>query len=283
MWDVIGRATCDMRQGSDVGGTITRVPGGVALNIAMTCARFGLRPVLLSAVGADRPGDELLAQCEDLGLVTAHVHRAPDGATDRYMAVEGANGVIAAIADARTLEAAGDAILAPLRTGALATAEAPFGGLAALDGNLTDALLHEIAHGPLFARADLRIAPASPGKAARLRPFLKAGRGVLYVNCEEAGILCGQSFDTSQAAAAAVIEHGARRVVVTHGPDAATDATQDAMITATPPKITVSRLTGAGDTFMAAHIAAEAGGADRKAALSQALGAAGAYVSGEDP
>ena len=125
LWDVIGRADCDMQHGSDVAGEISRVPGGVALNIAMTCAQFGLRPVLLSAVGQDRPGDELLARCAEMGLVTDHVHKAEGRATDRYMAVEGANGVIAAIADARTREAAGDTILDPLLVGPLATRDAP--------------------------------------------------------------------------------------------------------------------------------------------------------------
>ncbi|MEL6648462.1 MAG: PfkB family carbohydrate kinase [Pseudomonadota bacterium] len=282
MWDVIGRATCAMQYGSDVGGEITRLPGGVALNIAMTCARFGLRPVLLSAVGQDRSGDELILQCEGLGLVTDHVFRAPDGPTDRYMAVEGANGVIAAIADARTLETANEAILAPLRDGSLATEDAPFEGLAALDGNLTEDLLHKIAYGAAFSRADLRVAPESPGKAARLAPFVQARRGVLYMNCEEAGILCGQRFDTSEAAALGLIEQGACRALVTHGQASATDATQGSVITATPPEITVSRLTGAGDTFMAAHIAAEGRGADPGAALEAALTAAAAYVSGQD-
>ena len=43
----------------------------------------------------------------------------------------------------------------------------------ALDGNLTVALLAEIGSAPAFARADLRVAPASPGKGERLLPLLK--------------------------------------------------------------------------------------------------------------
>ncbi len=52
LWDVIGRSHSNMHLGSDVPGRITRLPGGVALNIAMTLARFGMRPSVLSAVGA---------------------------------------------------------------------------------------------------------------------------------------------------------------------------------------------------------------------------------------
>ena len=205
LWDVIGRTQRQMREGSDVAGEITRLPGGVALNIAMTCVRFGLRPVLLSAVGRDRSGEELLERCAEMGLETSHIYRAPDLATDRYMAIEGPGGVIAAIADARTLEHSGAAILSPLLDGALGSPEAPFSGIAALDGNLTLGLLEEIAQGNMLAYTDMRIAPASPGKADRLMPFVNAGRGVLYVNCEEAGIICGTSFATAAEAAQALI------------------------------------------------------------------------------
>jgi pseudouridine kinase len=42
-------------------------------------------------------------------------------------------------------------------------------------------------------------------------------------------------------------------------------------------------VTGAGDTFMAAHIVAERRGANRQAALEAAMQAAAIYVSGEMP
>jgi len=45
--------------------------------------------------------------------------------------------------------------------------------------------------------------------------------------------------------------------------------------------VLVTRVTGAGDTFMAAHIVAELRGEDRRAALQSALTAAANYVSGD--
>ncbi|MFC4668270.1 PfkB family carbohydrate kinase [Seohaeicola nanhaiensis] len=283
LWDIIGRSASHMRQGSDVPGRITRLPGGVALNIAMTLARFGLRPVLLSAVGRDREGDELVEACRGLGMETAHLYRSDDLPTDIYMAVEGANGLIAAIADAHSLEAAGDKILRPLTEGPLGSLIAPYEGIIALDGNLTRALLEAIALSPAFAAADLRVAPASPGKAERLQPLLMAGRATLYVNLEEAGILCQSDFADTESAAAGLLARGARRVLVTDGGRAATEADASAQFTQVPPKVLVTRVTGAGDTFMAAHIAAERAGADRAASLSDALRAAARYVPGETP
>lgn len=284
LWDIIGRSASVMRQGSDVPGRITRLPGGVALNIAMTLARFGLRPALLSTVGRDAEGNELCDACGALGLDTAFLYRSDDLPTDRYMAVEGANGLIAAIADAHSLEAAGDKILRPLLDGRLGDGDAPWAGPVALDGNLTRSLLERIATDDRFAKADLRVAPASPGKAERLLPFVAHGRGTVYVNLEEAGILCSTRFDDGRAAAEAMIAKGAARVLVTNGGGDAAEATAGKpVLTASPPPVLVTRVTGAGDTFMAAHIAAERSGADRAAALARALDAAATYVSGDTP
>ncbi len=286
LWDVIGRSSRAMRQGSDVPGRITRLPGGVAMNIAMTLARFDMTPALLTALGRDAEGDELIAACKARGMITDTIYRSDDLPTDSYMAVEGANGLIAAIADAHSLEAAGSKILRPLNDGTLADTAHPYEGLIALDGNLTVELLTEIANSPALSKADLRVAPASPGKAERLLPFITAQRGTLYVNLEEAGLLCQTSFETSREAAIALLAKGAAQVLVTNGGSDASegtrleDGTAD-IISQTPPQVLVTRITGAGDTFMAAHIAAQARGADRETALKKALHAAATYVSGE--
>ncbi|MEM9580623.1 MAG: PfkB family carbohydrate kinase [Pseudomonadota bacterium] len=283
LWDVIGRSSRAMRQGSDVGGRITQLPGGVALNIAMTLMRFGLRPALLSAVGRDAAGDHLMAEIEALGLITEHLYRSTDLPTDRYMAVEGANGLIAAIADAHSLEAAGDKILTPLHDGTLGSTDAPFGGMIALDGNLTLSLLTHISSAPEFSAADLRVAPASPGKAERLMPFLSHGRATLYVNLEEATLLCQSTFETAPQAAEGLLARGASRVLVTDGGKTAAEGDASGLRTATPPEVMVARVTGAGDTFMAAHISAERCGATAQTALQDALDAAARYVSGGSP
>ncbi|SMX35612.1 PfkB family carbohydrate kinase [Maliponia aquimaris] len=283
LWDIIGRCATPMVAGNDMPGRITRIPGGVALNIAMTLARLGLRPALLSVVGQDVEGTALLAECARLGLDTSHVTRAGDLPTDVYMAIEAPNGLIAAIADAHSLESAGDRILTPLTRGPLGSPQAPYAGMIALDGNLTAALLADIAQSPAFAAADLRIAPASPGKALRLDPFVRQGRGTLYVNLEEAGLLCGARFANATEAAQRLVAVGAQRALVTDGAGACCDADGNEAFTDSPPAVTLRRVTGAGDTFMAAHIVAERGGAARPDALHHALRAAADFVSGETP
>jgi len=281
LWDVIGRSTRTMQAGSDVPGRITRLPGGVAMNIAMTLRRFDLNPALLSVIGQDPEGVELIEAAEILDLNTNFLYRSDDLPTDQYMAIEGSNGMIAAIADAHSLEAAGDKILAPLENGQLGSADNPFEGLIALDGNLTQGLLAQIATSPLFSKSDLRIAPASPGKAKRLLPLLGHKGATLYVNLEEAELLCQQNFSDAQLAAQSLVARGSNRVLVTHGPKDAVLADAIGCVRATPPAVLASRVTGAGDTFMAAHIAAELLGLRSVAALQYASNAAATYVSGK--
>lgn len=281
LWDIIGRSPSTMRVGSDVPGRITRLPGGVALNIAMTLRRYELAPSLLSVVGRDEEGDELVRACREMGLETKHLYRSKDLPTDRYMAIEGQNGLIAAVADAHSLEQAGNKILTPMLDGTLGNAQAPYAGVVALDGNLTEALLREISHLAEFSQADLRVAPASPGKAERLTPLLGHAGATLYVNLEEASLLCRTEFADAAQAAQGLLDKGATRVLVTNGGKAACDGHTQGLISLDPPEVLVTRITGAGDTFMAAHIAAEMDGKTRLDALKAALDAAATYVSGD--
>lgn len=283
LWDVIGRSGASMRVGSDVPGRITRLPGGVAMNIAMTLRRFDLHPVLLTSIGRDEEGEELISAAERMGLETGFVYRSDDLPTDVYMAIEGANGLIAAIADAHSLEAADDKILRPLMDGRIGSESDPYTGVIALDGNLTEELLARIAKSPAFTAADLRVAPASPGKAERLLPLLSCPNATIYVNLEEAGYLCQAAFETAEEAARAMLSRGAADVLVTDGGRTAAHGADGEVIVAEPPQVLVTRVTGAGDTFMAAHIAAEARGEDRATALATALRAAALYVSGDVP
>lgn len=280
LWDIIGRTRADLSAHGDVAGRITRLPGGVAMNIAITLARFGMRPALLSAVGTDPEGEDLLTTAKGLGVNVDFVHRHKNLPTDRYMAIEDCTGLVAAIADAHSLEAAGEVILAPLADGRLGRAAQPWSGLIALDGNVTADLLARIAASPLFAAADLRIAPASPGKAERLIAVMGHARATLYVNRQEAGLICATEFATSAAAAEGLLAAGAVRALVTDGAHDASDAQRGAATLTQPAHpVQARRITGAGDTFMAAHLFAQSQGVDRAMALARAQSAAAAYVA----
>lgn len=288
LWDVIGRSPVPMAPGADVPGRIRHVPGGVALNVAVALAARGQSVAVLGAVGADPEGEALLAAARALGVATDWMQRLPEWPTDIYMAIEDSHGLIAAIADAHSLEAAGERVLAPLRDGSLGSAEEPWQGTVVIDGNLTTAQLETIAADPALRLADLRVVPASPGKAERLAPLIGPERVTLYLNRAEAETLAGHPCAGAAEAAAAVVARGAARVLVTDGarPAAcasASDQNAAEVLTAQPPAVTIARVTGAGDCFLAAHLVAERAGADRAAALDAAIMAAAAHVSGEGP
>lgn len=280
LWDVIGRTESHPGLGGDVGGRIRRLPGGVAMIIAMTFVRLGVQPVLLTAIGQDEEGDELVARADQMGMVTSLAYRPKDLPTDIYMAIEcGQRGLVAAIADAHSLEAAGEAILDPLLNGHLGSVEKPYEGTIALDGNLTLGLLEGISGHPAFAHADLRVAPASPGKAARLTPLARHHKAMVYVNLEEAQTIAGTEFLNSAAAAEGLIAKGFSRALVSDGGREAAVATETETISALPPKVEVRRITGAGDTLMASHITAELNGLTGLDSLHSALDVTATYIS----
>ncbi|MCX7889161.1 MAG: PfkB family carbohydrate kinase [Rhodobacteraceae bacterium] len=280
LWDVIGRTGLPVPPGADLPGRIARQPGGVALNIAAALARAGMRPAVLSAVGGDEAGAALVAAAARLGIDCRFLHRMPHRSTDSYVAIEGPEGLVAAIADAGTLEDAGAAILAPLADVGLTGGGGAWTGPAVLDGNLTEALLADIARLPRLAAADLRVVPASPGKAGRLAPLLGAPHATLYLNRAEAAILAGTACPDAPSAAEALLGRGARRVIVTDGPHPAADGLAGGgIVTARPPAVAVRRVTGAGDAFMAGHLVADRAGAGRAGALAAGLAAAAAHIA----
>lgn len=284
LWDVIGQSFDRMKFGADMAGSIAQFPGGVALNVAISLAGMGFRSEVISAIGRDSPGEVLTEEVERRGIGTEYLYHNDRFSTDCYIAIEDTEGLVAAIADARCLETAGARILEPLRDGRLGSARQPFSGTIILDGNMTTAIISEIATDPCFAAADIRVAPASSGKAGRVAPLFGCGNACFYLNRAEAEVLAGQPCSDSAMAAEAVLAKGAQRVLVTDGPDMVAEAIRgDRTLTAHPPRVDISRVTGAGDRFLASHFVAEKGGAGRQAALDAAVASAAAHVSGKDP
>ncbi len=281
LWDIIACAGSPIAEGNDLPGRIAWQPGGVALNVAMALVRAGQRSAILSTIGTDDPGDRLVEIILGAGVDCAWLHRGP-APTDSYLAIEQPDGaVFAAVADCAALEAAGDAILAPLRDGRLAGPATPWTGTVVIDGNLPGAVLTALAGHDMFRAAHLAFVPASPGKAERLKRALMAEGGTIYVNRTEAEILCQMAFPTATEAADGLLGLGATRAVVTDGPRPCALAGPEGLISAIPPTVETRSTTGAGDAFMAGHIAAENAGLFGQLALDAALEVAATHISRE--
>ena len=256
------------------------LPGGVAMNIAMALRKLEMPVSLLTYLGNDAPGDALIAEADARGMGYEHIFRGKHP-TDRYMAIEAGGDLFAAIADAHSLEKSEANVIAPLLDGRLGDAKSPWTGQIVLDGNLTEHTLDFIADHTAFSAADIRLAPASPGKALRLRPFLESENASLYVNLIEASALLESSPKSAEDAAKALHRRGLRRAIVTDGGNPCAVAVDGQICTAQPPSVMVKRVTGAGDSFMAAHIAADYKGASPQAALEAACEYAANYISSD--
>jgi sugar/nucleoside kinase (ribokinase family) len=280
-WDLIGRAAGPLGPGADAPGRIERRPGGVAANVALALAALGRPAALLSAVGRDGPGERLVEALAGQGVDCTHLLRHA-GPTDGYLAIEdGAGELFAAVADCAGLERAGIAVLRPLLDGPLADDARPWRGWIVIDGNLPGAAQDALLRAPATRSARLALVPASPAKAARLGPALVAPNVTLYLNRREAEALCRQTFPDSRAAAAALVERGAAEAIVTDGAAPVTHASRGHVLSLPPPPVATRSLTGAGDAFLAAHLAARDDGLAPEPALRAALAASARHISRE--
>jgi len=279
LWDTIARTERAMEQGHDVPGEIRQRPGGVALNVSFALAQQNVACILLTAIGRDAPGDLLTKTATDKGVNCSYITRVDD-ATDTYLAIEQADGtVFGAVADCATLEKTGADVLVPLINGDIASAEKPFQGTVVIDGNLPEDVLEAVLNIKGLSQAKMVFVPASPGKAERMRSVLSSRGGTIFVNIEEAGILCNTSFTSSKDAAAAINALGAG-AIVTDGAKEAAMLKDGVNMTVLPPPADPKSITGAGDAFLAGFLAYELRGEHLAMCLSNAADVASAHVGG---
>ncbi len=278
LWDIIGWTDSTISIGDDKPGKIIRKPGGVAFNIAKTLAQFGKKPALISAVGKDIEGTALLEYCNTIDIATEYMIVHSEYSTDQYVAIEEQGRLIVALADTHLLETVGTALLAPFSDGRLGNDDSPYRGLCVIDGNLIGTVLQELATNTIFSKSDLRIASASPSKVKRLASFFTSTNAILYLNLEEARNLVDMLDSSAEECAHMLLAQGIQRTLITDGAHVVVDANTTQIIRQNPPQVKVQKITGAGDTFMAAHIVAETSGANRVQALDYALSETAKYI-----
>ena len=130
---------------------------------------------------------------------------------------------------------------------------------------------------------DIKVASASSSKASRLKPFLNLPNVTIYCNMTEAENLCDLSFQNTEQASTYLLKKGLGRAIVTNGDKHICDASiHHKPISIAPPKVTnINHITGAGDYFLACHIANEINQLDKETALLKAAESASKYVETE--
>ena len=282
--DSIGYSKNQINNGDDVCGKIRTSVGGVAFNICKQLALSGFKNVeLLTALGDDTKGRTIIDFCSELGIITDNIYICNDSETDSYLAIEDIHGLKAAIAHIFNVEEFGDKILKPLENGAVKTNPEPSNNLIVLDGNLSISTLSKIAKNKKIMNYDIRVASASSSKASRLKPFLSLPNVTIYCNMTEAENLCDLSFQDTEQASTYLLKKGLGRAIVTNGDKHICDASiHHEPISIVPPKVTnINHITGAGDYFLACHIANEINQLGKEAALLKAAESASKYVETE--
>jgi pseudouridine kinase len=251
--DVIGRIEGALQPATSNPARIRTSFGGSARNVAENLARLGQPVSLITAVGNDRTGRDILSQAEKAGVGVSACLRAEGYPTGFYMGVLNPQG---------GLEFAVD----DMRVGALITYahlqshermlhEA---GVIFFDTNLPEETIEFIVQAAGRRSIPLCADPTSSSLALKLVPHLPKTR-LLIANAGEAGVLIGKSFSpsdekTATAAARHLVGLGVGIALITLSEFGVVYATAETSGHVPAMHTPVSDPTGAGDALTAAFI-----------------------------
>ncbi len=275
---VIGGANVDLKARSTARATGqtsnpghgSMAPGGVARNIAENIARLGDRVHLISVVGRDPMGDNLLDHTAAAGVRVEHVART-DRPTGTYTAVIDVDGeLIIAIADMEATTELGPEQLHNARD-VISTA-----GVLVLDGNLSlDTLDYAL---DLSEGVRTVFEPVSVPKAAGLKDAIDARIYAVTPNRDELAALTALPTRTNRqvrAAAKALLARGVELVWIRLGERGSMLSTTDHTIEIPAMPTTVEDVTGAGDSMLGAfcHVLLQGGSPEEAARFGHAAAA----------
>jgi pseudouridine kinase len=104
--DTKGKPTAGLEPRTSNPAHIRRVRGGTARNVAENLSRLGSEVLLISAVGDDHTGHQLVDQTKAAGVDTSYILTVPDYQTGSYIALLDEDGSLSvAMDDVRVIEA----------------------------------------------------------------------------------------------------------------------------------------------------------------------------------
>ena len=212
--DTKGKPSAGLEPGTSNPGTIRRTRGGTARNIAENLGRLGLEVILISAVGADDTGRQLLETTAEAGVNLDLVLTVPGAATGGYIALLDVDGTLSvALDDTQVMENITGRMLYRQRR-LFRDAAMVF-----LDGSLSTAALQTAMK--LALEYDIPVAadPSSTRLVHKMRPYLPHLR-LIVPNEVEACALIEEDFsgfdpETSLAVARRIFDRGVEKVVIT--------------------------------------------------------------------
>ena len=268
--DLKARSTARATRQTSNPGQGSMAPGGVARNIAENIARLGDRVHLISVVGRDPMGDNLLDHTAAAGVRVEHVART-DRPTGTYTAVIDVDGeLIIAIADMDAATELGAEQLHNARD-VIATA-----GVVVLDGNLSlDTLDYAL---DLSDGVRTVFEPVSVPKAAGLKDAIDERLYAVTPNRDELAALTDLPTRTDRqvrTAAKTLHARGVELVWIRLGERGSMLSTTDYTIEIPAIPTLVEDVTGAGDSMLGAfcHVLLQGGSPEEAARFGHAAAA----------
>jgi pseudouridine kinase len=251
--DLVGRAEQALQRGTSNPGWLRYSHGGVARNVAENLARLGTDSVLISAVGNDPQGQQLVEHLSGAGVDTSHVVTVDDHPTGTYLAILDEDGSLHVGMD--DMGAASAITVEHLRQRKHLFSEA---SVVFVDANLPKKTLAAAVSLAKGAKVPLAADPTSTTLAGNLNSHL-ASIWLLTPNEAEADTLCPHPVphaDLSSASTAAryLISQGVEIVIITMAEFGVTYATADRSGHIPAVRTVIQDPTGAGDALSAAVI-----------------------------
>ncbi len=209
--DVVGRLQGELALGASNPARIRSTFGGVARNVAENLARLGQPTVLITAVGEDAVGEQLIRYTAATGVDMRPTLRVGGASTGAYLAVVDTQGRLqVALDDMEVIQAITPAFLEQQ--------EAYFkqASVVFLDANLSRQALSKAITLARRAGAPICADPTSSSLAPRLKPHLRK-LSLITPNHLEASLLTDEEVDPSIPASALESAKG----LVTQGVDIA--------------------------------------------------------------
>ena len=228
-------------------GNIKTSPGGVGRNIAENLSKLGVAVKLLTALGEDIHGKQLLEECIRSGIDMDHCYFSKDLPTSTYLCILDHKGdMSAAIADMEIQERIS---IEYIREKAHIIDHA---SLIILDTNLPeDTLTYLLQH---FQNSTFFLDPVSTAKAEKVRDRI----GLFHTikpNRLEAEVLSGISIHSEadlKTTANYFFSQGVKQVFITLGEEGVYYGDSSKQDFLRCPKVSSANATGAGDAFVAA-------------------------------
>ncbi|MEO7212983.1 carbohydrate kinase [Mucilaginibacter sp.] len=257
-----------------------RVPGGAPMNVAYHLHKLGVKSLVVSSIGNDEAGGELVEFLHSIGLSTNHVQVSPRQRTSEVLASIGDHNEVSYEI---VYPVAWDKIVweEPFAKAVSQASAFVFGSLSCRDEVSRSTLLRMLGHAR-YRVFDVNL--RSPHYSVEIITSLLKHTNMVKLNVNELLLIAGWYDEKCQTESECVnlffSRFGIEEVLITKGSAGATYYTPDYRYDYPAYKISVADTIGSGDAFLAAFLAMKLKNEPLEVALEHAV-AMGAFITSQ--